>query len=86
LKADPHAHRALRRAPPVRMRISEMEEIALFKYDDFRLWQTDGAGKAIAVVPVAPRGSGNGTNVVAFAEPGSVLDALGPSVTLSHRL
>jgi hypothetical protein len=49
-------------------------EIALFKYDDFDLWQIDANGKAVAVVPVAERGSGNGTTALAFAEPGSVMD------------
>jgi Family of unknown function (DUF6424) len=35
-------------------------EIAFFKYDDFELWVSDSQGNEIAVVPVAPRGAGDG--------------------------
>jgi hypothetical protein len=60
-------------------------EIALFKYDDFQLWQTDAAGKAIALVPVAPRGSNNGKTVVAYAEPGSAIDKAKAAADQKHR-
>jgi hypothetical protein len=48
-------------------------EIAFFKYGDFQLWVTDDEGRAAAVVPVAPRGSGDGRTQVIAAEPGSKL-------------
>ncbi len=35
-------------------------EIAFFKYDDFDLWVDDSEGNQIAVVPLAPRGAGDG--------------------------
>lgn len=55
---------------------SPVAEIALFKYDDFELWQVDDEDKAVAVVPVAPRGSGDATTALFYAEPGSALDAV----------
>lgn len=54
---------------------SPVAEIALFKYDDFELWQLDGEQRAVAVVPVAERGSGDGTTMLAYVEPGSALEA-----------
>jgi hypothetical protein len=35
-------------------------EIAFFKYDDFELWVDDSKGNEVAVVAVAPRGTGDG--------------------------
>jgi hypothetical protein len=35
-------------------------EIAFFKHDDFVLWVDDSEGNEVAVVPVAPRGAGDG--------------------------
>ena len=48
-------------------------EIAFFKYDDFDLWVTDDAGNEVAVVPIAPRGSGDGRVQVLHALPPEVV-------------
>jgi len=48
-------------------------EIEFFKYADFQLWVTDDKGATAAVVPVGPRGSGDGRTRVVAAEPGSEL-------------
>jgi Family of unknown function (DUF6424) len=50
-------------------------DIQFFKRDDFILWVVDSEGKAAAVTPLAPRGSGDGRVQVVYAEPGSKLDA-----------
>jgi Family of unknown function (DUF6424) len=46
-------------------------EIETFVRDDFQLFVTDEDGSPVAVVPVAPRGSGDGRVQVLWAEPGS---------------
>jgi Family of unknown function (DUF6424) len=57
---------------------SPIAEIELFKRDNFRLWVTDESGTLAAVVPVAPRGSGDGrVRVLLAATPGDV-GATGP--------
>ncbi len=48
-------------------------DISTFKHDDFVLWVQDAKGRPVAVVPVAPRGSGDGRVQVAYATPGSAL-------------
>lgn len=48
-------------------------DIQLFKYGDFQLWVSDDQGKPAAVVPVSPRGSGDGRVEVVHAAPGSDL-------------
>lgn len=48
-------------------------DIAMFKHDDFVLFVTDAQGKPAAVVPVAPRGSGDGRVQVVYATPGTAL-------------
>jgi hypothetical protein len=48
----------------------------LIRFADFQLWVTDAAGKTVAVVPVAPRGSGDARVRVVHAEPGSEFHAL----------
>ncbi|MGH9762659.1 MAG: DUF6424 family protein, partial [Blastocatellia bacterium] len=48
-------------------------DIDLFKRDDFVLWVTDPEGKPAAVLPIAPRGSGESKVEVAFATPGTKL-------------
>ncbi len=44
-------------------------EIAFFKQDDFQLWITDEQANQVAVVPVAPRGSGDGRVQVLHVRP-----------------
>jgi hypothetical protein len=51
-----------------------VQEIPLFARDDLRIWIETPAGPA-AVVPVAPRGSGDGRVEVLYAHPGSALHA-----------
>ena len=46
---------------------SPIAEIELFKRDDFDLWVTPAEGGIAAVVPVAPRGSGDGRTRLLFA-------------------
>ena len=46
-------------------------DIETFKQADFNLFVTDGAGNQAAVVPVAPRGSGDGRVMVLWASPGA---------------
>jgi hypothetical protein len=65
-------------------------DIQLFKRDDFQLWVLDGENQIAAVVPVAPRGSGNGRTRVVHATAGTKLhkklaaaDKSGSSVELS---
>ena len=48
-------------------------DIEFFKRDDFQLWVDDGTGVKIAVVPVAPHGSGVAEIAVAYAPLTSVL-------------
>jgi hypothetical protein len=48
-------------------------EIALFKRDDFNLWVIDSEGYEAAVLPLAPRGSGDARAFVAWAHPSSQL-------------
>ena len=48
-------------------------DILMFKHDDFELFVDDGAGKQVAVTPVAGRGSGDGRVNVVWTEPGSTL-------------
>lgn len=62
------------------------------KFDDFELWVKDTEGKPTAVVPVAPRGSGDGRVRVAYATPGTKLHkqhtaahSKGKAVVLSAR-
>jgi hypothetical protein len=51
-------------------------DIQFFKHDDFKLWVTDPAsGLKAAVVPASPRGSGDGRVEVAYAAPGTALQA-----------
>jgi hypothetical protein len=50
-------------------------DIEVFVRDDFSLWVTDAEGNPAAVVPVAPRGSGDGRVIVLHAEKGSQLHA-----------
>lgn len=52
-----------------------MTDIDRFKHDDFRLWVRDSEGKPAAVVPVAPRGSGDGRVRVVHSTPGTRLHA-----------
>lgn len=49
-------------------------EIALFKYDDFKLWVLDEQGQPAAVTPIDRRGSGNGHVQVVYATPNTDLD------------
>ncbi|MDQ3681239.1 MAG: DUF6424 family protein [Actinomycetota bacterium] len=45
-------------------------DIDLIKFDDFELWVTDEkTGTRLAVVPVSPRGSGDGRVTLTFAPP-----------------
>ena len=48
-------------------------DITFFKRDDFELWLVDPQGEPIAVVPVAPRGSGDGRVAVLYTTPGTKL-------------
>jgi uncharacterized protein DUF6424 len=50
-------------------------EINTFRRDDFQLWVTDSEGHPAAVVPVAPRGAGDGRLHVLYTHPGSALHA-----------
>jgi hypothetical protein len=50
-------------------------DIDTFRYDDFDLFVTDEAGHQVAVVPVAPRGSGDGRVQVLWANSGSQVHA-----------
>ena len=50
-------------------------EIQTFTRGDFQLWVTDRDGHAHAVVPVAPRGSGDRRVHVLWSAPGSALHA-----------
>lgn len=43
------------------------------KHDDFEMWVADGSGVPVAVVPVAPRGSGVAQVAVVYAPPQSDL-------------
>ncbi|MFD8755787.1 DUF6424 family protein [Kitasatospora sp. NPDC059577] len=52
---------------------SPVTEIVFFKRDDFRLWVVDAGGQAVAVAPVAKRGSGDGRVQVLFAAQESAL-------------
>ena len=47
-------------------------DIDHFRYDDFQLFVTDSAGLPAAVVPVSPRGSGDGRVRILAAHPDSV--------------
>jgi hypothetical protein len=49
-------------------------EIGFIKYDDFKLWVTDSEGQPTAVVPVSPRGSGDGRVQVVFSTPNTALN------------
>lgn len=51
-------------------------EIETFKQDDFNLFVTDSDGHQAAVVPVAPRGSGDGRVQVLWANAGSQVHAM----------
>lgn len=48
-------------------------DIQLVKHDDFVLWVTDGEGQPAAVVPMGPRGSGDGRVQLVYATPGTRL-------------
>jgi hypothetical protein len=48
-------------------------EIDYFRYDDFQLWVTDEDGQPAAVVPVAPRGSGESRVRVVHSTAGTKL-------------
>ena len=51
-----------------------ISDIQFFKHDDFTLFVTDPeSGQTAAVVPVAPRGQGDGRVAVAYAPPGTAL-------------
>jgi hypothetical protein len=50
-------------------------EIETFCRDDFQLFVTDDQGRPVAVVPVAPRGSGDRRVLVLWAEPGTQIHA-----------
>ncbi|GAA2272010.1 MULTISPECIES: DUF6424 family protein [Kitasatospora] len=52
---------------------SPITEIVFFKEDDFQLWVTDEGGHAVAVAPVAERGSGDGRVQVLYAPDQSAL-------------
>ena len=45
----------------------------MFKRDDFVLYVTDAQGQPAAVVPVAPRGSGDAHVEVVYATPNTAL-------------
>jgi hypothetical protein len=49
-------------------------EIESFKHDDFKLWVTDAQGQPAAVVPVGPRGSGDGRVQVVYSTPNTELN------------
>jgi hypothetical protein len=49
-------------------------EIDSFKHDDFKLWVTDAQGQPAAVVPVMPRGSGDGRVQVVYSTPNTALN------------
>jgi hypothetical protein len=51
-------------------------DIETFKYADFNLFVTDEAGHQVAVVPVAPRGSGDARVQVLWANAGSRVHAM----------
>ncbi len=46
-------------------------DIDHFRYDDFELFVTDEEGRSVAVVPLSPRGSGDGRLRVLAAHPRS---------------
>ena len=46
-------------------------DILTFKYDDFTLFVTDEHGQPMAVLPVSPRGAGDGRVAIAWAPPES---------------
>jgi hypothetical protein len=48
-------------------------EIDSFRHDDFKLWVTDAQGQPAAVVPVMPRGSGDGRVQVVYSTPNTML-------------
>jgi hypothetical protein len=48
-------------------------DIDYFRYDDFQLWVTDEEGATAAVVPIAPRGSGESRVRVVNSTPGTKL-------------
>ena len=50
-------------------------DIELVKRDDFNLFVTDSEGHQVAVVPVAPKGSGDGRVMVLWADTGSQVHA-----------
>ena len=50
-------------------------EIEFFKHADFTLWVPDENGQPMAVTPVSPRGSGDGTVEVQWAHPNSAYHA-----------
>ncbi|MBV6701234.1 DUF6424 family protein [Kitasatospora aureofaciens] len=52
---------------------SPITEIVFFKQDDFQLWVTDAGGNAVAVAPVAARGSEDGRVQVLYAPEQSAL-------------
>lgn len=58
------------------------QEIPLFAQPGLQVFVTDQQGKPVAVVPVAPRGSGNGAVEVVWAHPESALH--GPLADAHH--
>jgi hypothetical protein len=74
LPAGPHSG-VMPTAAGVHHYPTPITDILTFKYDDFDLFVTDAAGHQVAVVPVAPRGSGVAKVQVLWANPGSKLHA-----------
>ncbi len=64
---------ALPKGAGVHVYPTPVTDIDRFRYDDFQLWVRDAHGRLAAVVPVAPRGSGEGAVHVVHAEAGSEL-------------
>jgi Family of unknown function (DUF6424) len=72
LPADAHTS-VLPRAGSYHHYPKPIVDIEFFKRDDFNLWVSDQAGRPVAVVPLAPKGSGDGRVAVLYTEPGSEL-------------
>jgi len=71
----PHAHTAVLPTGGGRHHYpGPITDIDQVKFDDFELWVTDsGTGAQVAVLPVAPRGSGDGRVTLTFAPVGHPL-------------
>jgi hypothetical protein len=71
LHAGDHQHAGVHHYP------KPIVDIQWFKRDDFVLFIPDQAGHAVAVAPVAPRGSGDGRVQVLWAHPASEVGGVG---------